>query len=278
MHLNIARCDYLTLTTFKNGDSFISSIADLYPIQYAKEAKRGGYQGHEWDGLFVGVGKQRRKAHFILRASGEGSDTVMWRTRDLNCRCTRIDLQVTVWMPEKYEARKLYDILKSSDTIWPGRRLVPELRESGDGLDTVYIGSRTSDRFARVYIKPDTRGEPAYLRFEMEFKGAMAQAVRNAIVEKHGTVKHILRSELNRLPYLASRTLRVFERVLGSETYKVKPETVYGQNKTFDWLETQVEPAIFRLLHSHEDSGRMKALLERWVLAGDSDQLSENSL
>lgn len=265
MMLSAPRCDYLTLTSFKSGDEFLLSVEDVYPKKYSEEGKRpGGYEGFSWDGLFVGRGKQKGKPHYMLVASGEGAETVLWRTRDIDCRCTRIDLQVTVWIPPKYEARKLYDILTSTDISWPGRRLTPTLVESGDGMDTIYVGSRTSERFARIYVKPDHKGKANYLRFEMEFKGAMATAVRRAIVEQYGSAKKILRSELDRLPFAASRSLRAFEAVLGTESHKVRPESVYGKNTTFDWLETQVEPAIIRLLHSHEHKERMVKLLDAW--------------
>lgn len=265
MQINVARCDYLTLTTYDKSAELMSCFADLYPKIFGKEIKTGGYQGHQWDGLFFGVGKQRRKAHFMMRASGEGSETILWRTAELDVRCTRIDLQITIWLPPKYEARKLYDILESIDTVWPGRKLVPELRQSGDGLDTVYIGSRTSDRFARVYIKPDHKGNPCYLRFEMEFKGSMAVAVRDALVEKRASTKNILRSELNRLPFTASRSLRAFSDVLGDVGTRIRPETVYSENSTLDWIERQVEPSVLRLLHSHEHGDRMRKILYRWV-------------
>lgn len=265
MLLNMARCDYLTLTTYHNGEGLLSSISELYPKQYGKDVKIKGYKGTQWDGLFYGVGKQRNKAHFMLRASGEGAETILFRTRDLSVKCTRIDLQITVWLPQNYQSRKLYDILESPDVEWPGRRLTPHIIQSGDGLDTIYVGSRTSERFTRIYTKPDMSGEAAYLRFEVEFKGNLAHEARRAITEQYGTTKSILRFELERLPYMASRALRAFSSVLGDSTHKIKPEFVLGQNKTLDWLEKQVEPAVMRMMNSHEHGDRMRNILVRWL-------------
>lgn len=265
MLLNQARCDYLTLTTYHNGEQMLASISDLYPTKFGRELKAGGYTGTQWDGLFYGVGKQRSRAHFIMRASGEESQTILFRTRDLELNCTRIDLQITVWVPQKYSARKLYDILVSDDIEWPGRRLKPTIIESGDNLDTVYIGSRTSDRFCRVYVKPDSKGNPAYLRFEMELKGNIAVEARRAICEGYGTSKTILRSELDRLPFGSSRALGAFSAALGVKGHKIKPEAVLGRNRTLDWLETQVEPAVLRMLNSHEHGERMRSILSRWI-------------
>lgn len=274
MLLNQARCDYLTLTTFVNHDQLLQSIADLYPINHAKEAKMGGYTGHQWEGLFFGVGKQRRKAHTMLRASGEGSETIFWRTRLVITRCTRLDLQITTYLPKVYNARTTYDTLSSLDVDWPGRRLTPHLIQSGDGFDTIYIGSRTSDRFGRIYVKADHKGRPAYLRFEMELKGSIAQSARDAIAEQRATAKTILKAELDRLPFAASRALRTFSDLLGSDSTKIRPENVVARNSTLDWLENQVEPAVLRMLASHEHGDRMRAILNRWVSNSTPPDLS----
>lgn len=265
MVVNSARCDYLTLTSFSKHDELMASFADLYPRELGKETKIQGYTGTMWDGVFLGSGRQRKRAHFMLRASGEVSDVILYRTADIDVKCTRLDLQITIWIPNKYDARKLYDTLASIDTPWDGRRLTPHIIQSGDGLDTVYIGSRTSDRFCRVYVKPNAKGEASYLRFEMEFKGIIAQKVRDALTKGIANPKSILRAELNRLPFMASRALRAFDSVLGDKAHKVSVETVFGQNKTLDWLEKQVEPAIYRMLHSHEHMVRMRQILDRWT-------------
>jgi len=270
MLLNVPRCDYLTLTTFKNGEEMLASISDLYLPENGKEAKEQGYTGIRWDGLFYGIGKQRRQAHYIMRASGENSQTVLSRTANIDLSCTRIDLQVTIWLPVKYDARKLYDVLTSTDTVWPGRWLIASIIQSGDGLDTIYVGSRTSDRFVRIYVKPDSTGVAAYLRFEIEMKNSVATKAREMITANYTQIKPILLAELNRLPVASSRALSAFHAVLGYDTVKIKPERVHGQNKTIDWINTQVEPAVIRLLLSHEDGDRMLAILERWLAHIDS--------
>lgn len=265
MIINASRVDYLTLTSFTKHDEMLASFADLYRLEHANEVKINGYSGHQWEGLFFGTGRQKDRPHYILKASGDSAHDILWRTGKLMVKCTRIDLQVTIPRPVNFEPLKLYDILASIDTEWPSRRLVPTIIKSGDGFDTIYVGSRTSDRFARIYIKADYKGRPDYLRFEMEFKGLMAEAVRDAIVEDRATAKTILRAEVRRLPFAASRALRAFDKVLEGDMTKIRPEAVYGQNRTLDWLENQVEPTIFRMLHSHEHGDRMREILNRWV-------------
>lgn len=267
MLLNIPQVDYLTLTTFHNADELLAAINEVFRPEFAKEAKIAGYKGYQWPGLFFGSARQRNRPHWLMRASGAESDVVLDRTRHIEARCTRIDVQLTTVIPPGYDARTTYDTLASIDVEWPSRRLTPSIIQSGDFLDTIYIGSRTSDRFCRLYVKPDSKGNPAYLRFEVEFKGVLAIKAREALTGNYATKASILRAELDRLPYTASRALRTFDRILSGKATKIKPERVDGQSKTLDWLETQVEPAVLRLLNSHEDHDRMASILARWIAA-----------
>jgi hypothetical protein len=264
MLLNVARCDYLTLTTFEEHDWQLN-LADLYPLEFGKDVKKGGYSGKEWDGLFFGYGSQKGRKHYLLTTFGEDAETILHRTSSSTARCTRIDLQVTIRIPEYFDSRNLYDKLQAKDTKWNGRRLKPTLRQSGGGLDTVYIGSRTSQRFVRIYVKPDKNDQPAYLRYEVEFKGKLADQVRRLIVSRETFARNILHGELNRLPIYVSRTLGRIRETLHGERYTVKPETVYIEGSTIAWLQDSVSPAVVRLLHSHQDGIVMRKLLRQWV-------------
>jgi hypothetical protein len=77
-------------------------------------------------------------------------------------RYTRIDLQITIPLPEWHSARAL------KDHMGAGGAMV-ELIEGKSGLDTVYIGSRESAHFWRVYVKED-ENKRRFLRFEVEIK------------------------------------------------------------------------------------------------------------
>lgn len=265
MMLNKPMVDYLTLTGFGVINELATVFYDAVGLA-PKETRQMQYRGHAVDGLFFGTARQRDNVHAMLRASGERADDMFWRTRDIDANCTRIDLQVTIDCPADYDVRELYDVLNEAPRwTWVGK--VPNLSfiQSGDGCDTLYIGSRSSRRFIRIYIKPDANGDPKYLRFELESKGARANAVRDAIGRDPGALKRVLADELERLPDRTNPALAAFMDVVGPMTQGITEKRVEGQNDTFDWLETQVEPAVIRLLHSHEHSDRMLTILERWL-------------
>lgn len=265
MQLNQARCDWVTLTTFDHSQQIMGALGSLYLAEDSKRVKIGGYEGALWEGLFYGTSQQRGKFHFMMRGSGEDAETIFWRTSEIDANCTRLDLQITIDIPAGYESRKLYDALANKDTSWPARVRGVSIIQSGDKLDTIYIGSRTSERFFRIYVKPDVSGNPAYLRFEVEFKKSMARAIRHALIEKTHNHNSILKSELNRLPRLDNVALLALSEILGMAGANIKPATVYGQNNTIDWLETQVEGSVLRMLHSHQHGDRMKMILLRWL-------------
>lgn len=265
MMLNKPMVDYLTLTGFSVVHDLAKAFFEMSGHN-PKVAKQMQYKGHATDGLFFGTARQSDKVHAMLRASGEVAMAALWKTADADANCTRIDVQVTVEKPDDYDVRKLYDALNDAPRwYWVGK--VPNLSfiQSGDGCDTLYIGSRTSRRFLRIYVKPDKNGEPRYIRLELESKGARANAVRDAIRKDPDAIARVLADELQRLPDLSDSALMAFMDAIGPNAQGITEKRVESENATLDWLETQVEPAVFRLLHSHEHSDRMRTILERWL-------------
>jgi hypothetical protein len=176
-----------------------------------------------------------------------------------------LDIQLTIALPPGYNARILYDMLTDESAEWGGRAKNVQLVESGDRMDTVYIGSRTSDTWIRIYVKADGDGNPAYLRFEVEYKGDKADAVRSALWDGHHTKRSVLAFELNRLPHAEKWPLSRFRALLGADGARISPKRVDGENSTITWLLRQVEPAVLRLLHDHEHGDRMEHILRRWL-------------
>lgn len=90
-------------------------------------------------------------------------------------KCSRIDIAGD-WETELTPRNTI------GNSYQEGRRAFSEIR-SPEGL-TVYVGSRKSDRFMRVYrySKPHPRSQ--YLRFEHENKGDVAKTVCANILEK----------------------------------------------------------------------------------------------
>lgn len=278
MRLNVALVDYLTLTTFDLGAALVDVQNVLTEPDVYRRERRLQYVGQAAEGLFVGFGRQSRNGntkesagteHTMLQASGEIADRAFDLTLALDVRCTRIDVQVTIAAPPAYSARHVVDSLTAEHSDWTGRARKVTMVESGDRCDTVYIGSRSSDTLIRLYIKPDRYGEPSYLRFEVEYKGSKADGVRSAIIHDRHTRAGILAFELGRLPELPFDLHRLFRSVLGGFASAPPVTRVETQNSTLDWILTQVEPSILRLLHSHEHGDRMKEIIQRWSAHAD---------
>lgn len=265
MRVNNPLCDWLTLTTFYHEALLWWLYDGFAPESSRREEKRMQYSGSATQNLFWGTGVQNGDQHAMLQASGEIADRVLWLANDDRLRCTRIDLQVTIDLPKGFSSRDLYDGLVHRDADWDGRRKAISIVQSGDGLDTVYIGSRKSDMLMRIYVKPDAAGYASYIRFECEYKGDKADGVYKSIVGGTHTIANILSFELQRLPALEFGLSTLFWEPLRATGKMPSPKTVPGQSDTIDWLLRQVEPAVIRLLHDHEHGGRMETILKRWL-------------
>ena len=140
------------------------------------------YQGRIWENdagtVFFGTGEQRGRPHYLAQFTGHRAQTA-WDAYDGLVaydlvRVTRLDVALTVPLPPGWRQDYLFASLKADD----GPRSVSYIEsqsgpEGHETLATVYIGSRSSDRYVRVYEKPDSEGN-LYLRFEVEYKGARA--------------------------------------------------------------------------------------------------------
>ena len=257
MKIKSALIDWLTLTSFDVGVyDFWSSLLSEQDGSI-REGRVMMYLG-AWSGnLFVGEGSQQGQAHYLLRVSGEDADVLAPRLYDLRAHASRIDLQITIELPPGYVAREFADRLREERT---DRRRRITLIEDGAGSDTVYLGHRSSERYYRIYVKFDALGKP-YLRFEVEFKGDVAPVVWRQI-QFDASPAAILASEIEHLGFDSAGVLRRFHAWLGGALH-AKPHVVpTSEGATLRWLYSQVIPVLRRLLNSHDDGPRLRALLE----------------
>lgn len=262
MMLNAPLFDWLTLTTFeaKNNDA----ARMLFWDDDNSDAKRLQYKGVSYGSIFQGAAIQRGKDHYMLQASGETADGVAGAMHQnfgpYDWNVTRCDLQVTIPVPPAYDSRQLYDNL----VAWPGPGKPRQISiiQSGDGNDTVYVGSRTSDRFTRIYVKPLDGGLRA-LRFEVEYKGAHAHRVFNDCRNPY-LKGQILAHEVLSLPDAEIPPLRHFLTATGFFAHTPDVERVTGQNATLEWLMEQVGPTLERLCNDHEVGHLARDLLSSW--------------
>lgn len=264
MVLNAILVDYLTLTTYSLEDYrvFFSTLKQLETTLKQKTTKdrRMQYNGHSISGGFVGNARQKKRQHWLTEYSGQVAHLAAERLLDSPMReerCTRIDVQITIPKPPEYKSEDLFDALNGN---LPYNREVT-LYKSGDGMDTVYLGSRKTKngRYTRIYVKEHATGHG--LRFETEFKGAWANEVW--INLRTGmTVDEALTMELESLGDLKIEPLATFYGLVKGYLPMPKPKPVETSTPTLDWLLKTVEPAILRMLADHDHGSKVRLWLE----------------
>lgn len=243
--------DWVTLTSWDvtTAVTWSKLVNMLEPTAETKPGRIRGYEGVYRGGGFIGQAAQAGRAHMMLRIAGAKADQVS--SVPATAHCTRVDVQITTAIPADYSARDLADDMrKYQDTRWA--KLVT-LVEGSDGLDTVYVGSRQSERYARIYVKQVE--EIRYLRLEVEHKGTAAQLlIENGVLlstnAKGGAlIEWIDGLQLKETIY----EIEMFRKLIDcSALGVVMPKVVRTMDKTLMWLMNQVTPAMVRLLQDHD--------------------------
>jgi hypothetical protein len=178
--------DYATLTTYDRELMYVGrdiAMTTTKGMSYGSNARQGGYSGIKIEGLFVGAKTQFKSGqafeHFIARLWGDRTHDRMLIVQDYvaELKATRIDVQATFVTESEEPLRKTFEAMKETG-------LNVKFVESD--TETVYVGSRQSQRFIRIYEKV---GKDAYpflrqeereigmrvIRFEIEFKDQLAE-------------------------------------------------------------------------------------------------------
>jgi len=218
--VNVAQIDYLTLTSFCKtcqGKMYAwhKSICDDL-----KPSNRMQYEGtlsfDRYGTSFFGEGQQKNRTHAMLQVSGSLAESAFNACRTFvlkgRAKVTRLDLQVTVEYDRQTHSQS--ELAEDLRYLSPNRSvsyLESKSGPQGSKLATVYYGSRSSERFYRIYEKRGMGGE-VLLRFEVEYKGKRAKAVCVALMGD-ASIKSILFGELARLPEVPA-LMELFGRTL----------------------------------------------------------------
>lgn len=162
-----AAIDWLTLATYR-FESYTDAAAQMrarYPGKWkaANWLQYAGFKHPEYPIMYGKALQTNDKEHYVVKTSGSFADEFATWFLSLECAdsfyCTRIDVQRTKSIPDWWDVRLLHDELHECSTV--------SMIQSESG-STLYLGSRTSDRFTRFYEK-DLDGK--LLRLEIELKG-----------------------------------------------------------------------------------------------------------
>lgn len=253
----IATVDWLTCTTTdkETGWSWYK-IFTGYQGHWATETgqspiirpmTRHGYQGRQGEGMFWGV---HDRQGYLLVTWGEASDMVWPMTAPTAKRVSRLDLAVTVELPSRDPdlVAKAYALNEGSE-----RRQYAMIQSSAGGK-TLYVGSRQSDQYGRLYDKgvKDMGREPGEIwRYEIELK----DKIRNLAVLKdmydrwrlHGLAKEDIAGYVHQWFSVRGVSPKFSARGKGLPPPELEA-TVSTADKKLRWLSSQVAPTVKQLI------------------------------
>jgi len=128
---------------------------------------------------------------------------------------------------------------------------------SSDGGQTLYIGSRQSERFVRVYDKAVESGQPGdWKRLEMETKGEVARLIADAIVSGGFSLNTILCQSVKKMCNVQHTD---WHRILTVDAEFALPK-VEKSSDTEAWINSQVGSAIINHLDKNPNSPAVRRL------------------
>jgi hypothetical protein len=246
--------DWVTLTTTAKK----SKVAFWrYFNHIAAEDLQAGYKLVN-GGAYGFYGKRARHAliaekeeRMMLQVSGkraQGAPTLCYQGDN----CTRIDIQITFKVPDGDVSSWLFNAEKEAREHVRSRGKPPKVAMvvSNAKAETVYIGSRASEVFIRLYDKYAECEEEwarGCVRAEVEIKGNRAKALwAHLYVENAGTL-YLLQCLLF---ILTQRGITLPRLYLPTEPIYPSKETNTKESVSLAWLATQVAPTVKRLTAS----------------------------
>lgn len=246
-----ASVDYLTVTTMNNKASakLMSSLFSTLTPQFIAEAPKKrwhfmGYEGYSIEGVRYGINLDRA----IVMLSGQNASALWQKVAPSRTRCTRIDLAVTVTLPEvdtsiaalAYE-KVLVDGLRRGTLISNSR-----------GGSTLYVGSRSSEQYGRLYDKSSEQGGKAgkEWRYEVECKKPKSESVLVGLLDA-GHPSTWITSYV--WQWFWSRGIEpLFSTAIKMNAIE-NIARVTSTESTLAWLSTSVRPSVQRLMQAGKE-------------------------
>jgi hypothetical protein len=249
-----AHLDYIRLATW-NTTAYAymaSEIMRVWTWDY-QPGKWQQYSGHRAKQFFMGSGEQDGRRHHVISASGSLAERMRKSLMLFDgLYATRIDIQMTVERPSWVDLGKLHKSL--------GKKITTLI--SSEQNDSLYFGSRESDKFARLYEKP--LGEKMFLRFEFELKGKMAAGCWSAILGGE-TVGNVYKRLLikSKLPV---KFQALFDNADDTATDRaLRAEIEHDNARTLKWI-MSLDACMRRHINSHEIGDEVMEIIRAWSM------------
>lgn len=255
MNINYAAIDWVTATTRKDSvglrwfeifQSFVDerNLKNLYNERWSN----GYYSGISCEGLSWGYND---RLGYIIIASSEDADWLWPKIEIASTRITRLDLCVDcLYESPRDLAGTQYDYITA--TLLPKQRKYTHFKNSAGG-QTLYVGSRHSQQYGRLYDKGAESSQAPMgrlWRYEVEYKKPLSGMVG----------EHLRMQDADKLESeIINRVSNWFyERgVLSADHIRegaVKPilvqKTITSVEKKLAWLRTQVAPTVHQLIEA----------------------------
>lgn len=206
--VNKPQIDFFTMTFY--GDEWLARCLDELGIDEGagKPNKIRYYVGEKFDcgdrgSIAYGWAVQKGgRDHFILTSEGDIAHDSFFELSQKEVNATRIDLQITILRTSKASVtRDFADNMRGGEWAYKPRKVTLIEGDQGEG-NTLYIGSRQSERFIRFYEKLGTDGR-WYVRYEVELKGGLAQDAYFRLMRGGDKmIAPMLLAELQMIPYV----------------------------------------------------------------------------
>lgn len=253
-----AGVDWLTATCQDKQLAFrLESLADEAATRLATRGmltdhwQWRGYRGWKIGGLKWG----KREDGVICIISGEAARAGWCEVMHFATNITRIDLALTFYLEKPYPqlANIIYEYLLA---VKESREALTRMHFSWivnhQRAETLYVGSRSSDQFGRVYdkgLESACASEPGYIwRYEIELKQERAKKVADGLYSHYmkdcdvtkriaSTVNHWFESRY--VPVAGDHYATPYEMEVSAR--------VTDADAKLNWLSRQVSPTVSKL-------------------------------
>lgn len=211
-------------------------------------ASRYGFHGSACSGVFLGV----KPGWAMLDVSGAAASAACRVVSPHSVRVNRVDIAVTVfgWLdPSRAVRRAKREAVRFRGEGQGDARGKLTFVDGLGGGDTLYVGSRKSQSFARIYDKQRQSGDPAYkgaVRYEVQFNDEYARAVAIRLSECQWGEAECAGEVASWLSGRGLRALFPKDTPLGG--CSDVPRRKSDDDTTIRWLDTGVIPAVHRLI------------------------------
>lgn len=236
-------------TTYSMAMDMLEHIAD--EGNQAKPCAKLGYRGVQCGKLFVGDSAQ---GIFIL-ATGSAAAIAYNHLYLPDMHVSRLDLQVTQWeCPNGVDTGKIAEQHAIAHKQTGGRRNQRQIRHIADdkGGFTLYVGSRSSESFLRLYNK-ERESKDAYYkeawRYEVETHNTLATTTAQYLLAYKGEIEEAIVASVK--GYARERGIYVHWEANDSlSIIRPMPKEETDDIRSLRWLEAQVRPTVQRLIRA----------------------------